>query len=56
MTPVTDIRKGDLVIYLGRQRLVTKIAHYDADGLSCVNFQDGRWLHCTPDHLLQRVG
>lgn len=53
MTPVLELRKGQWVRYLGRARLVTKLAHHDADGLSLVSFEDGRWLHCAPDRLLE---
>lgn len=56
LTLVTALQRGDVVRHLGRARVVTKLAHHDADGLCLVSFQDGRWLHCTSDTLLSKLG
>lgn len=52
---VAELKAGDVVVHLGRARLITRAAHHDEDGLSLVSFQDGRWLHCMPDTLLARL-
>lgn len=53
--PVSELAVRDVVVYLGRRRTVSKLAQFDWDGLSTVNFDDGRWVHCDPATLLVRL-